>query len=344
MDHDIIVIGASAGGVAALRSLVSRLPADLNAAIFIVIHLSPNRPSYLADILARCGPLPAHSPVDGEEIRPGHIYVATPDRHLLLENGRVRVSCGAKVNRMRPAVDPLFQTAALAYRDRVVGVVLTGVLDDGTAGLAAIKAMGGVAVVQDPEEAQFPDMPQSALQAVEIDYCLPIAEIAHLLGNREERVVKTPAPGQMLDAISAEAQFDLQGTASSDALNQIGQPSMYSCPDCHGVLWELRDDKLLRFRCRTGHAYTARNLLVAQVADKEAELWAALRSLEEIEKLSGRLVALYGGQTPEVDVNAYRQIAQQTQAHIENVRRLLLRKEASASGLPRQPPSDREED
>lgn len=337
MDHDIIVIGASAGGVAALRSLVSQLPADLDAAIFVVIHLSPNRPSYLAEILTRCGPLPAHAPVDGDPIQAGHIYVATPDRHLLLEKGRIRISCGAKVNRMRPAIDPLFQTAALAYQERVIGAVLTGVLDDGTAGLAAIKTMGGVTVVQDPQEAQFPDMPQSALQAVEIDYCLPVAGIARLLAHREQLKVKPQVTGLTPEIIAAEAQFDLQGTADVDILNRIARPSIYSCPDCHGVLWEISGGKVLRYRCQTGHAFSGRNLLVAQVGDKEDELWAALRALDEIEKLSAQLADLYGSQVQVVDVDAYRQIAQQTQVHIEKLRRLLLHKDARASGVLCQP-------
>ena len=180
-NRDIIVMGASAGGLPAFNGIIKQLPHDLNAAVFIVWHVSPYSRSMLPEILSRAGKLEVKHPADGESIQPGKIYVARPDRHLLLEAGRVRLTKGPKENRFRPAVDPLFRSAAYAYGARVVGVVLTGALDDGTAGLWAIKDRGGIAVVQDPAEAEQPSMPSSALNNVQVDYCLPLSEIPPLV-------------------------------------------------------------------------------------------------------------------------------------------------------------------
>ena len=181
--HDIVVIGASAGGVWTLQQLVQGFPAHLPAAIFIVVHTSPRYPSFLPHILQKSGKLPAVHAVDGAEIEPGCLYVAPPDRHLLVKAEHMRVVLGPKENRFRPAIDPLFRTAALAYGKRVVGVVLSGALDDGTAGLVEIKEQGGVAIAQDPQEAFFPSMPESAIRHVGVDHILPIADIARVLVN-----------------------------------------------------------------------------------------------------------------------------------------------------------------
>src|SRR5256885_4553560 len=176
--HDIVVVGTSAGGVEALATLVSTLPPRLPAAIFVVLHISAHSPSFVPDILDRSGLLETVQASDGMEIKHGRIYVAPPDHHMLVGHGNVRVVRGPKENRHRPAVDPLFRSAALAYGPRVVGVILTGALDDGTAGLRAVKRCGGLAVVQDPRDALFPSMPQSALQHVRVDHCLSVGEIA----------------------------------------------------------------------------------------------------------------------------------------------------------------------
>src|SRR5690349_180578 len=186
--HDIIVTRASAGGVEALRAVVAVLPADLPAAVFVVLHIPAQSPSMMPSILSRAGPLPAAHPTDGEPIRPGHIYVAPPDCHLLIDHERVRGVRGPRENRTRPAVDPLFRTAARAYGPRVVAVVLTGTLDDGTAGLQAVKQRGGLAVVQDPRDAMYAGMPRSALQHTPVDYVVPLSEIGPLIS----RLVREP--------------------------------------------------------------------------------------------------------------------------------------------------------
>ncbi|MFL5802534.1 MAG: chemotaxis protein CheB [Roseiflexaceae bacterium] len=289
--HDIIVIGASAGGVEALSTLVGALPADLPAAIFVVMHIPAQSPSMMPDILARAGDLPAIQPTDGMAIAHGHISIAPPDHHMLLEPGRIRIVHGPRENRHRPAVDPLFRSAARSYGPRVVGVIVTGTLDDGTAGLLAVKQRGGVAIVQDPEEALYPGMPRSALENVLVDHCLPLAEIAPLLVRLAHAPVRavesdaSPVPNEMKQEISVTT-MDLAAMIGND---HPGTPSAFSCPECGGVLWELHDGELSRFRCRTGHAYSPESMVAGQSDTLEEALWVALKTLEESLSLSRRL-------------------------------------------------------
>jgi two-component system chemotaxis response regulator CheB len=202
--HDIIVVGASAGGVGALVKLAKSLPADLPTAVFVVLHIPAQTPSLLPDILNRAGPLHALHPPDNTEIKHGHIYIAPPDHHLLIAQGHVHIARGPRESRHRPAVDPLFRSAAIAYGPRVIGVVLTGALDDGTAGLLAIKQRGGIAVVQDPQDALYPGMPQSAVDHVQVDYCVPLADMGALLAGLVSEPIAT-APTQ---SIGSEHRLD----------------------------------------------------------------------------------------------------------------------------------------
>jgi two-component system chemotaxis response regulator CheB len=289
--HDIIVIGASLGGVEALTSLVARFPKDLPATVFVVLHVPTGYRSQLPEILSRSGPVPASHPKDGEPLRSTHIYVAPNDRHLLVEPGRVRVVKGPRENNHRPAVDPLFRSAALAYGERVVGVVLTGALNCGTSGLIAIKSQGGVAVVQDPAEAYCGDMPRSALEYVATDYCVPLEELGGLL----DRLARTPIDSQRKRRPSQTLEQEVGGQlAAPDAVNrppQNGNPSHFSCPDCGGVLFELNEEGLLRFRCRVGHDYTGEALWTGQQDTLDLALWAAVRALEEKGALARRMAA-----------------------------------------------------
>ena len=291
--HDIIVVGASAGGVEALITLVGGLPAGLPAALFVVLHMPPQGPSALPSILSRSGPLPAEHAQHGKAIEPGHIYVAPPDHHLLVENGTMDVGCGAKENMYRPAVDPLFRSAARVYGSRVIGVLLSGMLDDGTSGLKAIKERGGIAVVQDPNDALHFGMPLSAIQNVEVDFVGPVGDMPLLL----ERLVKEPAEQGVVavtdhlddDPIEIEVEIAKNELTSGDLLDKIATPSRYACPDCHGVLWQIKDGDLMRFRCRVGHAYTAESMLTMHSESVESALYAALRALEESAALSRQL-------------------------------------------------------
>lgn len=276
----IITIGASAGGVAALQHVMRSLPTDLSAPVFVVLHMSADSPGLLPAILTRAGALTAEHPVDGEIFVPGRIYVAPPDHHVLLDPaGRVRVSRGPKENRFRPAIDPLFRSAAHAFGSRVIGVVLTGALDDGTAGLWAIKRHGGATIVQDPDEAFVPSMPQSALRYVDVDHCMSIAEIGPLLARLAEEPVTITSPTETR-AMDIESKI-LLGEGSEQDVRTLGAPSPYACPECHGSLHEIREDELVRYRCHVGHAYSTDTLLSELTKKISEALWSALRAIQE---------------------------------------------------------------
>jgi two-component system chemotaxis response regulator CheB len=279
--QDIIVIGASVGGLDALRTIVGGLPKEFPASVFVVLHTSPEAPGVLADILNRAGNLPATNAVDRERIRPGRIYVAPPDHHLIVEPNRIRLTRGPKENRFRPAVDPLFRSAAQVYGPRVVGVVLTGYLDDGTAGLWAVKRLGGTAIVQDPLEALAPSMPASAMRQVKVDYCLPIAEIAQQLVRLTETTIEEQGGYEVPKEIDIEVRIAGEETALDAGVLKLGEPSNYACPECHGVLLQLKEENRIRFRCHTGHAYSVDSLLADITENVEDSLWNAIRSLEE---------------------------------------------------------------
>ena len=289
--HDVIVIGASSGGVEALRRLLGELPADLPAAVFVVVHLPEQAPSVLARILDRAGPLTAENPEDGEKIREGHVYVAPPNRHLLIEDGRARLTYGPKENRHRPAVDALFRTAAVTYGPRVVGVVLTGALDDGTAGLLAVKRRGGVAVVQDPNDALFAGMPESALRFVDVDHCLPLAGMAPLLSRLSREPVPTEGAFPLPDDTNLEVRVARLDPSLVHGDERPGELSQFTCPDCTGPLYQIQDGELVRFRCRVGHAYTAESMLDEKTEALESALYAALNTLQENAAMSDGLAA-----------------------------------------------------
>ncbi|HZU68462.1 MAG TPA: chemotaxis protein CheB [Ktedonobacteraceae bacterium] len=286
--HDIIVIGASAGGVEALMKLASELPADLPASIFIILHIPAHSPSLLPEILSRSCPLKAVHPSDGEVIEHGWMYVAPPDLHMLLEDQHIHLVRGPRENRRRPAIDPLFRSAAVAYGARVVGVILTGSLDDGTAGLLAIKRLGGVAIVQDPREALYPSMPLNALRHVAVDYTLPLSEMAPLIA----RLASKPIAREGLHSVPEDMELEVKmAEMNMDAFNgnPAGTPSVFSCPECGGVLWEIKDGELTRYRCRVGHAFSTESIMAAQAEQVEDALWAALKTLEESANLSRNL-------------------------------------------------------
>ncbi|MDY7225847.1 chemotaxis protein CheB [Hyalangium rubrum] len=289
--RDIIVIGASMGGVEALSELVAQLPEDLPAAVCIVLHVAADHRSFLPEILTRIGPLRASHPQDHEPLLHGHIYVAPNDRHLLVEPGHVRVVKGPLENGHRPAVDPLFRSAARAYGPRVVGVVLTGALNCGTAGLLAVKNQGGLAVVQDPDDAACPDMPRSAMEYVEVDHSVPLRAMGALLG----KLVRSPARMKRKRPVSRLLDQEVKVMAGHpEATNQPpagGNPSHFACPDCGGVLFEMDDTGMLRYRCRVGHGYTAESLIHEQVTHVDSAMWAAVRALEENAALARRLAA-----------------------------------------------------
>jgi two-component system chemotaxis response regulator CheB len=330
-DHDIVVVGASAGGVEALADLAASLPPDLPAAVFVVLHLPSTRTSALPDILSRRGPLPATHVKDGEPIEPGRLYVAPPDHHVLLRSGHVHLARGPRENGHRPAVDPLFRSAAREYASRVIGVVLSGALDDGTAGLAAIKTRGGLAVVQEPTDALYPGMPTSALEHVRVDHVQPAAALGALLARltAEPAGAANPAPANMEVEVEVEG-FSLEAMEGEHP----GRPSGFSCPDCNGVLWEIQDGDLQRFRCRVGHAWSPESLLTQQSEGLEAALWIALRSLEERAALARKLAAPARRRGHTITASRFEEQAAEAQQAARLVRNLLLDRASFATAWP----------
>jgi two-component system chemotaxis response regulator CheB len=278
---DIVVIGASAGGIDALKILVSALPSDLKAAIFITLHVAPYSPGILPEILERAGALPACNGKDWEPIKHGRIYVAPPDHHLLFEkDGFVRTTRGPRENRFRPAIDPMFRAAAYCFGPRVIGVVLTGWLDDGTAGLRAIRERGGVTIVQHPDDAYAASMPLNAIKHVEIDHILPLKDIAPVLVS----LVDTPVSKEIApvsDELELEVKIAKEAKALQGGILKWGKPSVYACPECHGVLLQRTEGNNTRYRCHTGHAYSTESLLAEFHIRTESALWGAIRALEE---------------------------------------------------------------
>jgi len=285
--RDIVVIGASAGGVIALLELVKTLPPDFPAPIFVVQHVAPDSPSILPHLLSAVSSLPARHPKDGEVVEPGVIYVAAPDHHLLVEGDKVLVKRGPKENRFRPSIDALFRSAAYTYGPRVIGVVLTGYLDDGTSGLWSVQRMGGLTVVQDPADAQQPAMPANALEFVAADYVVPLAELGGLL----VRLTTEPAPTkprirkEELDLLEIELTIAKRDNAFELGIIDKGKLTPFTCPDCHGALTQLVEGNLIRFRCHTGHAYTVSALLGEVTQSVESMLYQTMRGLEETKML-----------------------------------------------------------
>jgi two-component system, chemotaxis family, protein-glutamate methylesterase/glutaminase len=294
----IIVIGASAGGVQALLRMAARLSPDFPAPIVIVLHIGTHR-SHLPELLTAKGPNPAVAARSGMIPRAGTIYVAPPDRHLLLEDGVFRLVRGPKEHHARPAIDPLFRSSAIDRGSRVVGVVLTGMLDDGAAGMRAIQACGGVAVVQDPDEAAEPSMPRSVLAGMSVDYVMRLDPMTDLLNELGKPLEQAPA-ATVPEWLRIEHAISL-GKASLEDLDRIGFPSHFTCPDCGGTLFELKERSPLRFLCHTGHAFSLRSLATAQEQVADEALWTGLRALQEKQAILSRLATLQAADAPGSD-------------------------------------------
>lgn len=267
-----------------MQAFVKSLPADFKGSVFVVLHIPPYTTSVLAAILTKAGPLKAVQPRDGEPIAPGRIYVAANDHHLLIEGGKVVMKKGPKENRFRPSIDALFRSAAYNYGPRVIGVVLSGVLDDGTSGLWSVKRMGGIAVIQDPDDADFPQMPLNVLEYVEVDHCLPVAAMGVLLQQlTSETALKKPRlSARETKLLKMEVVISARDNAFEMGILEMGELTPFTCPECHGCLVRLHEGQLLRFRCHTGHAYTASTLLASVSESVEEMLWQGMRGMEEV--------------------------------------------------------------
>jgi two-component system, chemotaxis family, protein-glutamate methylesterase/glutaminase len=289
--HNVIVIGASAGGISPVRTLLSKFPKTVPAAIFVVVHTSPDGPGMLATVFGRATDLTMVSVEDKMVIRDGHVYVAPPDYHLIVDGRHARLSRGPREHRFRPAVDPLFRTAARHYGKGTIGVVLSGHMADGTHGLNLIKTAGGCAIVQDPDEAEVPAMPLSAMRRGQVDYVLPVEEMPRvimglLMNARPSRTRPSPSKQLRTEAPSPEQP------GAPDALRTSeldGPPSPFTCPDCGGTLWELKDKNLVRYRCHVGHGFNSESLRDGMDEKLEDTLWSALRAIEENIELRTRM-------------------------------------------------------
>lgn len=295
--RDMVVIGGSAGSIGPLKKILRGLPTDFAGSVLIAIHLAEDFPGFLEENLAHWSSLPIRHPADLEPIRRGHVYLARPNFHLTVEDGVMRVLRGPRENRHRPAIDPLFRTAARNYGSRLIGLVLSGQDDDGSAGLYAVKQRGGIAIVQDPRSAEFKVMPLRAVEYAKPHYILRAEDIASNLiklvsADEDETVMSTNNPNKRNPNRNPKGGGNDTPEANEDAAypdEGEGTPSVFACPECHGVLWELKGSDLVRFRCRVGHSYGIRSLVKELSQSSETALWAAMRALEEKAALHRRV-------------------------------------------------------
>jgi two-component system chemotaxis response regulator CheB len=321
MHRDVIAVGASAGGVESLRALVAGLPPDHPASVLVVLHVPRDAPSALPSILNRSGPLPAATAVDGEPLRPGRIYVAPNDHHLLLLDGHLRLSHGPAENSHRPAIDPLFRSVARAAGSRAIGVVLSGSRDDGAAGLASIVARGGTAVVQDPAEALYPSMPRAALTQAPTPHVAPAAKLGGLLAELTAMPLPDDVPLPADKLLDAEVAMSDLASITTD---EFAPPAGFGCPACGGGLFQIDDGPVPRYRCRIGHAWSPESLLDEQALALEGALWMALRALEEKSELSRRM-ATNGAHRRASTGARFHSIAADADAAGATIRRLIER-------------------
>jgi two-component system, chemotaxis family, protein-glutamate methylesterase/glutaminase len=318
VQREVVAIGASAGGVEALRQLVAGLPRELPAAVLVVMHVLPTGKSMLPAILQRAGALPCSGARHGEAVERGHIYVAPPDYHLLAADGNVQLSHGPRENGHRPALDPLFRSVARSWGERAIGVVLSGTLDDGAAGLRMLHDRGGTTIVQDPEDALYSGMPQSAIDTGAATHVVTIAEMADLVCTLIDE------PVERLE-LAADNPGERKPTPTLDTADvtavQDGDLTPLTCPECGGALWEHQEGDLIRFKCHVGHAYSAESMQTGQGRSLEAALWSALRSLQEREDLFRR-IARRTAKSPSTSTR-FEQKASEVADHAEAVRRTL---------------------
>jgi two-component system chemotaxis response regulator CheB len=319
----IVTIGASAGGLDAVSELVSQLPRNLNAAVFIVLHLSKvGVGDLLVNRIKKHTAWICSIPQNNETIEPGHIYIAPPDRHLLIKNNHIIIGNGPAENRWRPSVDVLFRSAAASHGEKVIGIVLTGFLNDGTSGMWAIKRSGGHCVVQDPNEAEYPDMPLSVLNNMEVDYCISLKDtgktIQDILKTSKIKGIRPPEEVMAESALSERMATDIAH------VQELGEKTLYTCPDCGGGLWSIDTDNIKRYRCHIGHSFSEKDLLIKQSESLEATLWIAVRMMEERKNLLTKLGKNAGTKGFEtISLHNLKQ-ADELDAHINKLKELLF--------------------
>ena len=319
----VVVVGSSAGGLTALTELVSQLKGGMNAAIFIVMHLSRKGiGDFLVHRLQQYTALPCEIATHNRPIKNGHVYIAPPNQHLLLKENRMIIGKGPEENRWRPSIDVLFRSAAVAYRDHAIGIILTGLLDDGTAGMLAIKKCGGICVVQDPNEAEYPEMPLSVLSHIEADHCISLSEMGFTLQELTKNGL--PKKIEIPEDIAKEAMIAERTATGIDVLNGIGPQTVYACPDCGGAMWTLAQEGITRYRCHIGHAYSENDLVVKQASTLEATLWVALRMMEDRKNLLNKLANSSETRGAISMATAHKEKANALQEHIDKLKEILF--------------------
>ncbi|MFB0487992.1 two-component system chemotaxis response regulator CheB [Methylobacterium sp. OAE515] len=321
-NRDIIVIGGSSGATLPLKTILGTLPKDLPAAVFVVVHIPARSLGLLATVTAAAAHMPVHPAADGMAVTPGNIYLGVPDYHLILADGRIRLGRGPRENMARPSIDPLFRSAGVSYGPRVIGVLLSGLLNDGTAGLDAIKRCGGLALVQDPADAIADEMPRSALSTLEVDLTLSATRIGDVLAD----LVRDPAgpPRPVPPELRLEVDIAAGARVGSDVIGRIATPAALSCPQCGGVLSTMKDGKPLRFRCQVGHAFTAELVAKEQENSVDEALRVALRIIEERAELVRRMAADGREAGRRALAEMYDERAAEYRAYAETIRKAVL--------------------
>jgi two-component system, chemotaxis family, protein-glutamate methylesterase/glutaminase len=328
-EFKIIVVGASAGGVTALKQLVAGLPKDLAAAAFVVLHIRPDAVSNLSEILNQCGALPAVEPKDGDKMHAGRLYVARPDHHLLVDGDRIGVKKGPRENRFRPSIDALFRSAAYSHGSRVIGVVLSGALDDGTSGLWSIKRLGGITIVQDPREAAFDSMPLHALDQVHIDHTASVKEMGALIADlaRTSADTRAAAPDDLVERMRIEIEVAASANAFKKGIMKHGELTEFTCPECHGALVLLSEGAITRFRCHTGHGFSVSSLLAGITEAVGTSLWEVTRALEESVMLLDHMARHAGESGQPEDAEKFRKKARETEQRARTLQDLTINHE-----------------
>ncbi|MEJ6981795.1 chemotaxis protein CheB [Pedobacter sp. P351] len=317
----IVVVGASAGGLKAVAELISKFPKNNNISVFIVLHVSKNSigPVIVTHIQKHTS-LICEIPSNGDLIKPGHIYIAPPDHHMIIKRDEICIHNGARENRWRPSIDVLFRSAAVAYGSKVIGIVLTGLMDDGTSGMGAIKRSGGVCIVQEPEEAEFSDMPANVLNNVDVNYRVSISEMGYIL---EDLFSKPSGPEiRVPRELEIEAEITEKLSSKIQDLEKIGEQTLFSCPECGGGLWKIKGDTVVRYRCHTGHVYTLQTLLQAQAEGIEKAIWVAIRMLEERRNLL-LISSAYNSNSPDDSAEDIKSRTEDVNNHIERLKTVL---------------------
>ena len=319
----IIAIGTSAGGFFALADLISQLNDDMDAAFFVVMNLSNQGiGDYLVNQMQKYTSLFCVEVDEPITIMRGTIYFAQPNKHLIIKNNKVKLGCGPQENCWRPSIDVLFRSGAVSFDGHTIGIILTGLPDDGASGMEAIKICGGTCIVQDPNEAEYPDMPLSVLKEMEVDYCVPLAEMGAVISDviDNKKVIKTIIPEYLVQ----EVKISEEGVGSIKEMAELGKSSTLSCPDCGGVLFELNNGSITRYKCHTGHSYSINDLLEKQNQSLESTLWIAMRTIEEKKKLLSQLSEKDVSRGYSRTASNYSEKINELDKHIDNLKTVLF--------------------